>query len=553
VIKLATRLRIGEKIGLGFGLVGLIFIAVIWHYVSTQRELLSDYEDLHRIYGARQSYAFKIESRLTAMRAAQERFLRRRDPALAEEVRRQAALLQQQAGELAATDADSRQAAEHLQELAKRFLRRFDAIVEAWQVKGLDEDSGLQGAFRGAAHALEELAGHYNVDRPYLLLLQVRRREKDLGLRRDPRYQAHVHALLDELRATVSASGLSGTTKERLAAEIKTYRTELDAYAEVVLANRDIAGGKGPFRDAAHRIEAILQAHYIPGMKTQILQLRRREKDYLLRGDAEYVAMVAGIAGEIRAQVRESAVSRAEQSRLLTLLANYERDFRALVDQDHRIARLSAEMDAAARQITPLVEENLRHANKLMASMSAEIAAASAKKAQLSLAIAAAALLLGVLFAILLTRRIVTPVRRMAALLDQLTHETPSTRIPTDPKGRDEINAMAISLNTMADHRAGFFNWWRSSMQEAIALRDLHETTDHGERFEAAEELRSAAISKLRQLNAIKGRLRRQAKVVQTTGERLAEQRSGSNLEDGEVLKNVAAEVETLLAVIDDG
>ncbi len=550
--KLTTKLRIGEKIGLGFGVIGLVFLGVIWFYDLTLRGVVTDYQELNAVYAARQSYAFEIESRLAAMRGAEERFLLRRELRFADEARRQMVRLQEQIGRLAAIDGESRASAAEIGAQAQDFISRFEAIVAAWEKRGLDEDSGLQGAFRDAVHELEARAGNYNVDRPYLLLLQIRRSEKDLGLRRDPQYRARVNGLLDEMASTVAASDLPESVKQTLAREIATYRVEFDAYAELALAEQDIGGGKGPFRDAAHRIEAILYSHYIPGMETQILQLRRREKDYLLRRDDRYVAMVKQIAGGLRDQVNASNISGEEKAQLGGLLDAYERDFQALVEQDRHIARLTAEMDAAAARITPLVEDNLTQAKALVDEMSARIAAASADRARLSLLIAFAATVLGALFAFLLTVRIVRPVREMAGLLERLTHENPTERIAADPSGRDEINAMAISLNTMADHKATFFNWWRSSMQEAIALRDLHAGATDGERLEAAEELRTATMAKLQQINAIKGRLLRLVERIRYLAARTQGEHPVLTREDGAQLRNAAEDIATLVSVVDE-
>jgi hypothetical protein len=69
----------------------------------------------------------------------------------------------------------------------------FLSIVDAWKKKGLDHSSGLQGRFRTTAHELEALAENFKVDRLYLLLLQLRRREKDyqvdLTLKKRRRFQ----------------------------------------------------------------------------------------------------------------------------------------------------------------------------------------------------------------------------------------------------------------------------------------------------------------------------------------------------------------------------
>ncbi|MGB5832061.1 MAG: HAMP domain-containing protein [Thiohalocapsa sp.] len=548
--KLATRLRIGEKIGIGFGAVGLIFLGVIWYYHLNLDAVVKDYRELHAVYGERQSRAFAIESRLTGMLSAAERFLLTRDTGYADRARREATALMEQTSLLSDIDVASQRTAEQLETLSNDFSTRFDAIVDAWRVRGLDEDSGLQGAFRDAVHQLEDRAGQYNVDRPYLLLLQIRRREKDLGLRRDPQYQQQVHALLEEMTATVSNSELPPPVKESLEQELSTYRTELDTYAGIVLAGDEISGGKGPFRDAAHRVEALLEAQYVPDLENQILQLRRREKDYLLRGDDRYVAMVDDIATGIRGQITASSIADAEQAELSALLDGYQRDFHALVDQDRGIAKLTEEMYAAAAPITPLVEANLAAANELMQQMSAAIADSAAARGRASLIAAALATALGALFAILITTGIVRPVRRMAGLLDRLTRENPSERMPTDPAGRDEINAMAAALNTMADHKSRFSKWWRSSMQEAIALRDRNTATNPDEREDADYELRRAVLSKLSQINAVKARLLDQTERIDGVADRLDE--GESKPDDRADLRNAAAGIRTLIGIVDE-
>ena len=73
--------------------------------------------------------------------------------------------------------------------------------------------------------------------------------------------------------------------------------------------------------------------------------------------------------------------------------------------------------------------------------------------------------MLAVLFAGTITLRITRPVLRMAGLLDRLAWEDPVERIPTVAGARDEINAMAESLNEMADHKAKMLAWWKRSVE----------------------------------------------------------------------------------------
>jgi CHASE3 domain sensor protein len=546
---LATRLRIGEKIVLGFGAIGLIFLGVIWLYHTTLRDILASYDDLQDVYGERQVLAFAIESRVIGVRSTAERFLLTRDPRLVEETLQAVAALRTEVDALAGIDAASASTSAELRALADDFDERFRAIADAWRIRGLDEDSGLQGAFRDAVHELEDRAGHYQVNRLYLLLLQVRRGEKDLGLRREAQYRERVHRLLDEMRQETAESELRPETKAALSDEIAAYRDVFDTYAEKVLAGAPIGGGKGPFRDRAHRIEDLLQAHYIRDLQTAVLQMRRREKDYLLRGDAEYAAMVDAIADDITARVQGSGIADADKASLVALVDGYRADFHALVDQNARIARLTEEMDAAADRITPVVQSNLTEARAQMSQKSKEIAATTGELARWSLIIAGVAPVLGFLLALLITARIVRPVHRMVGLLDRLTREAPTERLPVDPAGRDEINAMAIALNTMADHHARFTQWWRSTMQGAVACRDLSapEKADD-ERIEAAVELRNAVSAQLAQLEQERGRLLDEAEEL----ERIAgEQGRGADARRRSVaLGGIAGDLRTLVGML---
>lgn len=547
---LSNKLRIGEKIGISTGLVGLLFLLVIWHYHQSLQTVLHDYERLHDEFGARETSAFEIASALSATRLAEKAFLTERDEAYASALDAQVQRVLEKTALLADVDDESRITAAEIDALIQTYQQRFHAIAEAWRVKGLDHDTGLQGTFRDRVHELEDLAGNFNADRLYLQLLQIRRSEKDLGLRREARYEAKVTGLIDGFRELTRASQLKPDIKEQLLAEIEVYAQTFQSYAAKVLGDQNIAGGKGPFRDAAHRIEEILNAHYVPELETNILQMRRREKDYLLRGDPGYVDMVTRIAKTIRDQIDASGLSGEHKELLAGLLSAYQQNFHALVGQNSAIVVLQDEMTAAASRITPLVKQNLNQASSLVDSMETQIAGLSAERERMNLLIVVCASVLGTFLATMITLRIVLPVRQMAGLLDRLTHENPTERIPTVPGARDELNAMAESVNTMADHKATFVHWWQASMKEAIALRDASAKGTDADHQEALDELREAAISKVQQLNAIRGQLHRQiTRILDATGRIRTGRHSAAVEKEAQTVADSAHSISTLLDV----
>jgi HAMP domain-containing protein len=546
--RIVGQLRIGEKIGLGFALVGILYLAAIWQYHQGQNALIRDYGQLHSSFVTRVNQAFAIQTHLHQARLAEGDFLLHRREADINRVEEQARLLLEETRRLAAAP-DPAGPGKAMGQLAANYQQDFLDIAEAWIIKGLDEDSGLQGAFRRSIHELQQRSRNFNAGELYVTLLQMRRGEKDLLLRGEEAYVARVQTLIEQFRHLVQEAEFYPEVRQALLDELAVYATTFQDYARGVLAGDEIAGGKGPFRDSGHRLEAILSAHYVPGLETAILEMRRREKDYLLRGDHAYIRQVQDIAALIRGQIGTAAIAAEDQAQLGALLANYERDFLALVAQNDLIAGLTLGMDKAARDMEPLARQNLAQADQAMVEESARLVVATQRQGRINLLVVLGAVVLGILFAFFLTRRIVRPVQEMAGLLNRLTHESPSERIATLPGSRDEINAMAQSLNTLADHRTRFVQWWKAAMREATALRKLHQAAGEDSRDQALEDLRQATLAQVQQLNGMRGQLLKQADQIDQGCQRLRQARPGTPAPEVGQLEDSAKTIRTLLEV----
>lgn len=474
---LFAKLRIGEKIALGFGFVGLLLLAVIGGYQRVLSEVLDDFTHLAAIHQNRSDQANGIAMSLLLARDAEKTFLLLRDESALVDTREQLQRLLDHTERLRAIDTEGESYAAQIAELTAAYRDSLEAIAEAWRIKGLDHNSGLQGAFRVQAHRLQEAAAAYATEGLYIDLLQIRRNEKDLGLRHRSEYRDRVTDMVAELQAKIQASGLTRAVKTALLEEIITYQREFEPFATRAIAGGDIASGTGAFRDAAHRIEALINSNLVPGMETTVLELRRREKDYLLRLDPRYVVSVTDLLGRLRSQVEESSITATEKSDLLALIGGYEQDFTALVEQNARIDELTAALNRSAGEVHALVTTTSAAASSAAAAAENQIRATAAKSSQIMITISAAATLIGILFTMLLTRWITGPVLRMAGFLDRLAVEDPVERIATIPGSRDEIQAMAESLNQMADHKKQLLAWWKNSLAEMSARTGLGDAT----------------------------------------------------------------------------
>ena len=465
MVRFFNNLRIGEKIGLSFGLVGLLFLGVIWQYQMTLKQSLSDYQRLLDVFEAKKSLTSNIERVMLEARLAEKDFLIHREAAAADKVTRYVGRIRQEAVKLKKIDADALTVGKQISMFIENYQTRFEALVAAWRKRGLDHNSGLQGRFRDRAHELEKLADNFKVGSLYLQLLQIRRGEKDLGLRREKQYYDTVFERIKEFKTKVNTSELQKDLKIRLHREMDVYRDALTAYAQDALNGKNIRGGKGPFRNAAHRIEDLLKAHYVPDLEKNILQLRRREKDYLLRHDEQYIRMAQGEIQTLRSQIAQSGISSSNKQRFNALLDSYASDFLSLVDQNEIIDRLALEMNDAARQITQMVERNIEIADRTMKETTETINADSQANSRLMLIIVIVALLLGISFAVYITRYITHSLHRIGTVLSRMAHSDPTDRVPVTG-GRDELDAMGAAVNTMSDHMERLIAWSMATIRE---------------------------------------------------------------------------------------
>lgn len=448
-ISFFEKLPIGKKIGLGFGLTSLLFIIVVSQYHLTLFRALSDYEDLQSVYETQKFHALNIHRYLLEARRYEKDFLARKGTEYVEQVKKHVEMVLAEAEALGAIEkiTGGPLVAARISEYMKIYHASFLAIVRAWEIKGLDHQTGLQGHFRETIHRVEAKAVGYKTGKLYLTLLQIRRGEKDLGLRHSNQYAERVRELGQRFYTQLGASALDAEAKSTLKEAMEDYLREFDEYAKRVKGNDDVAGGMGAFRDVAHRLEGMLRVRYIPDLEEDILMLRRHEKDYLLRGDKSYVDEARLAVQVILDNISGAEIPTGEKQALSDQMRVYEKDFLALVEQNDRITALTAQMLHAAHQIEPLVAANVQEAISHMKQASVDTRERSEKNAFLALSLSIVAILLGVYFSVLIARRITHPVATLMGLAELFSGAASESE---EEGNKDEIAALARAMGHMA-------------------------------------------------------------------------------------------------------
>jgi methyl-accepting chemotaxis protein len=135
----------------------------------------------------------------------------------------------------------------------KEYQTSYNKLVNAWVRKGLDKDSGHYGALRSATHGMEESMTSVGDLSAQVLLLTLRRHEKDFMLRDDEKYIEKIKTTAAQLNEKLH----SNTTQQLL----DVYLHEIDAF---FIINQEIGltpklGIQGEMRAAVHKVEVDLK------------------------------------------------------------------------------------------------------------------------------------------------------------------------------------------------------------------------------------------------------------------------------------------------------
>jgi methyl-accepting chemotaxis protein len=110
------------------------------------------------------------------------------------------------------------------------YTTRFSNVVSAQKVVGFNENDGLQGKLRTAVHSIESKLKTFDQPRLSVLMLMMRRHEKDFMLRGDEKYGDELRKRADEFMAELKKTDLPDDTKAQITKLLDTYKSSFLSY-----------------------------------------------------------------------------------------------------------------------------------------------------------------------------------------------------------------------------------------------------------------------------------------------------------------------------------
>ncbi|WP_234680535.1 hypothetical protein [Bradyrhizobium monzae] len=111
------------------------------------------------------------------------------------------------------------------------YATRFQNVVSAQRNLGFNEDDGFQGQLRKAVHAVEQRLSELNQPRLTILMLMMRRLEKDFILRGDDKYGDQLSDREAEFETALAPANLSAEERSEILDLVRAYKASFVSLA----------------------------------------------------------------------------------------------------------------------------------------------------------------------------------------------------------------------------------------------------------------------------------------------------------------------------------
>lgn len=220
-----------KQLTVAFGVLVLLILANTFFGLVATRQLRADYSFFIDVVDQQQQILLRTERDVARLQSTAREFIATRDAAL---VSRSQQLFDAIDGSFIAIDALGAQVdLIDIREATDAYGRSHRELFRLWEEKGVNEESGLRGAFREAAHQVEELIDAYATPPLMVQYLMLRRQEKDYLLRSDTRYIDRALNIIESMESQVAASAIPDNIAAEIVQRLAVYRTDLLALVAV--------------------------------------------------------------------------------------------------------------------------------------------------------------------------------------------------------------------------------------------------------------------------------------------------------------------------------
>ncbi|MGI2213740.1 methyl-accepting chemotaxis protein [Shewanella oncorhynchi] len=286
-------------------------------------------------------------------------------------------------------------------------------------------------------------------------VLILRKNEKDFFARKDLKYvelhkQSHmaIDSIVPELEKVFKEYGVSTASLESFDRNLNQYQA---AFSEVVQLQQEIGltpktGLYGTLRAAVHNVETLLKEFDQPALEAAMLQLRRNEKDFMLRRELSYVETFDINIGKFNDKLHASSIDIDTQRKIEELITQYQKDFKSLINKEQQLGLTENDGTMARVLAANQQTESSTSDLKNLALKAIDDAESSSVNVGITVFIFIALLLSIITY--LIIRSIIAPVERITQIISRIEVSKDLT-LRCDASTQDELGEIAQHFNSM--------------------------------------------------------------------------------------------------------
>ncbi|GAA6172547.1 methyl-accepting chemotaxis protein [Colwellia sp. KU-HH00111] len=285
-------------------------------------------------------------------------------------------------------------------------------------------------------------------------VLQLRRNEKDFLARKDLKYLDKFNKNMQDLQQQINFldqdlknSGLTLSEFTQLQSVLTRYEKHfkhlVDMQQKIGLHAKD--GLYGQLRSAVHDAESLIGNDDYQ-LRSEMLQLRRNEKDFMLRLDDKYVTQLKNNTATLTSNVNASAFTADKKAQVVDALGVYQASFLSLVTAQqalgyHAKMGILAEMREAVHQVDSILENLVSKTEQVVVDDTDFVN-------NLAYSLFFTVLVIGMLLAFIISKNILS---RITSLQQTMEHIANTNDLTTniDVKSKDELGSMAAMFSQM--------------------------------------------------------------------------------------------------------
>ncbi|WP_345881581.1 methyl-accepting chemotaxis protein [Shewanella algae] len=288
-------------------------------------------------------------------------------------------------------------------------------------------------------------------------VLSMRKNEKDFFGRQDLKYveihqqEAQATAqLMQELAVIFKEYDLPEAPINSFNRDLASYR---QLFAGVVKLQQEIgldpkSGLYGELRSAVHNVESLVAEHNVPELMVLMLQLRRNEKDFMLRRDLSYLNKFDSNIERFNEALSASLLDYSVRNNIEQLMSKYQQSFKSLVAKEQQLGL--DESKGMMGQLREAIFATESSSTKLRELAIAKVENEQQNSFMQGLALFGLIALVLVISTVVIIRSIMGPVERITGVISRIEQQK-DLSLRCDVGSNDELGMIGRHFNSMVE------------------------------------------------------------------------------------------------------